>query len=568
MPVPSPNKGEVQADFISRCMRFLMGEDPKRDKKQALAIAYSQWRTKEDLNNVQLPNFHSDFRRILHTFIGQYGEAGVEKFDKFIEDNGLKLDKAYTPQAQFRESFNWTEPLISRYKQDKDAVYYKVVALTANVSMNNNDYSNYQNMQTAAPSLAYRPVNINHDPKRWLPFPRTRVDFTKAEDLSIEATLRVDNEDAWLQRKLDNGEIAQASIEARPDPEGIQHGYGFMGIALLERGVELPGDPLTEISPMFLNEKIGESMCKLINGKLTCNCNTITKEGENKTMSEVSKELSPPNTVTCPFCGQIDPLTGEDPAAQKCSKCGHGMRQTPNQDAHIGLQGGETKVDTLILNGPSNAVLPPKTVEPPVFKPEEMIAKMQRESAAQKAEQIKLEEQLEAKDVANKKLCEETRTQAARISDLDFDLKQHENKLRCLTESYDQMHKDFLRVDTERKFAFKERDESLVKLSSETTAKMNALREQSGLQVECAEANERVSKVASENLDLTRRLAEYSRKINERDVVLAEKTKLLTEKDAELTRQTEKIKKALKFQNWAWRELQRAGVAVVESVEP
>ena len=579
MPVPSPNKGEVQADFISRCMSFLMGEDPKRDKKQALAIAYSQWRTKEDLNNVQLPNFHSDFRRILHTFIGQYGEAGVEKFDKFIEDNGLKLDKAYTPQAQFKESFNWTEPLISKYKQDKDAVYYKVVALTANVSMNNNDYSNFQTMQTAAPSLAYRPVNINHDPKRWLPFPRTRVDFTKAEDLSIEATLRVDNEDAWLQRKLDNGEIAQASIEARPDPEGIQHGYGFMGIALLERGVELPGDPLTEISPMFLNEKIGESMCKLINGKLTCNCNTITKEGENKTMSEVSKELSPPNTVTCPFCGQIDPLTGEDPAVQKCSKCGHGMRQTPHQDAHIGLQGGEAIMEELKVqyaklqadSAEKEAVWVREKVERDVaikakdekiIEQSEKIARLTRDNLniQVKDEQRKvLEVKLGESNTLNEKLQGQNEAYARQIGDLEKDRNKAMTKVS-------QQNEKIAMLETEHEKLSREYNEESQKHAASETKALNETKERSRIQLENADLRTDIAKTTREISNLTERLASDAGKLyaaeNEKKVLVTK----LSEKDNELAKLNEKIKKALKFQNWAWRELQRANIFPTEAI--
>ncbi len=42
MPVPKPKKSETQDDFISRCISFLVGEG--KDKEQAAAIAYQQWR--------------------------------------------------------------------------------------------------------------------------------------------------------------------------------------------------------------------------------------------------------------------------------------------------------------------------------------------------------------------------------------------------------------------------------------------------------------------------------------------------------------------------------------------
>jgi chromosome segregation ATPase len=326
--------------------------------------------------------------------------------------------------------------------------------------------------------------------------------------------------------------------------------------------------------------------------------------------------------VTCPFCGQTDNITEKDPTAQKCSKCGHGMKQTPNQDAHVGLQGGEAFGDASFPDScfayvpdsakgsdgkKSDRKLPYKNAdgsvdlahvrnalarlnqtdgisadekariqtmlqnilkrESPEYNPEEMLAKLLKESAAQKAENLKLQEQVETVEKEKKKLQEEIRVQAGKLSDYEFDLKQRESKLKSLDESYQQLHKDFLRVDTERKFAFKERDEVQVKLAAEVQSKMNAIKEQSNLQIECAEANERVSKTASENLELSKKLAEYSRKVNDKDKVIAEKEKALSEKDADLTKMNDKVKKALRFQSWAWKELQKAGVAVVESAE-
>ena len=196
---------------------------------------------------------HADFTRIFSLFVRRYGALAKEKFDSFIEKNGLDILKAYNPKVQFKESFEWVEPLIQSYTTDSEAKYYLVRALTANISMNNNDYSDFAKMQSAAPTLSWRPVNLNHDHEKWLPYPRTRVDFSNANELSVEATLRVDNRDKWLQDKLDKNEIIHPSIEGRPSPTG---GYHFTGLALLEKGVELAGDPLTEILPLAFNESI------------------------------------------------------------------------------------------------------------------------------------------------------------------------------------------------------------------------------------------------------------------------------------------------------------------------
>lgn len=53
MPIPKPEKDEKQDEFISRCMIFhdeegkfnLKNED---ERKQALAICFSQWKRKDE----------------------------------------------------------------------------------------------------------------------------------------------------------------------------------------------------------------------------------------------------------------------------------------------------------------------------------------------------------------------------------------------------------------------------------------------------------------------------------------------------------------------------------------
>jgi len=295
-------------------------------------------------------DLHSDFQRIYQLFLKQFGEdEGPARFSVFIDSNELDPEKPYNPLLQFTESFQWVQPLIRYYKTDHEAKYYLVRALTANISMNHNDYSDYTKLKQAALSLSHRPVNINHNHSRWLPFPRTRVDFTRFDDMSVEATLRVDNEDAWLQQKLDAGDILHPSIEGRPEPEGMGEGWHFTGMALLEKGAHLPGDPLTEIKPIFF-ESVGNQVCKLVDGNVVCDdsCLTETQEvGErenkvkedNKEVSEIAKALPLPNSCTCPECGQIDRLTVEVCDRQKCSECGHQMSQTPSVPAHSGRSG-------------------------------------------------------------------------------------------------------------------------------------------------------------------------------------------------------------------------------------
>lgn len=46
MPIPKPQSGETQSEFISRCIEFLSDEGTPND--QAAAICYNQWRDKMD----------------------------------------------------------------------------------------------------------------------------------------------------------------------------------------------------------------------------------------------------------------------------------------------------------------------------------------------------------------------------------------------------------------------------------------------------------------------------------------------------------------------------------------
>jgi hypothetical protein len=260
--LPTPNQGESEQAFVSRCIPIVLRDGTAKDQKQAAAVCYSMFRHE---------NIHSDFERIIGLFFTRYkASEAIQKFSSFIFKNGLNLAKAYNPKVQFQESFEWIEPLIRPYKEDTEAKYYLVTALTADISMNNVDYGPEDRLAREDSSMNWRPVNINHDHSKWLPYPRTRVDFSAANEFSLEATLRVDNQDAWLQKMLDNGEIVHPSIEGRPHP--ISGRYHFTGLALLEKGVELPGSPLSEIVPLVFNESVGKSICEFKGGKMVCEC--------------------------------------------------------------------------------------------------------------------------------------------------------------------------------------------------------------------------------------------------------------------------------------------------------
>lgn len=44
MPLPTPRKDEKESAFISRCVSMETKAAPERDRKQVIAMCYSQWR--------------------------------------------------------------------------------------------------------------------------------------------------------------------------------------------------------------------------------------------------------------------------------------------------------------------------------------------------------------------------------------------------------------------------------------------------------------------------------------------------------------------------------------------
>ncbi|NOJ28296.1 MAG: hypothetical protein DA330_09835 [Nitrososphaera sp.] len=141
---------------------------------------------------------------------------------------------------------------------------WNIEAIHVIITGNNRKYTK-EELQVAARSLSYRPININHDESLWLPFNGYRpyaedsnsildMDFDPAK-LSVSGQIQV--VDAEVNEMIANGEITSLSIEQVPQSETTecsisgcvheQHGIVFTGIALLTSDV-LPGDSKTRIS--------------------------------------------------------------------------------------------------------------------------------------------------------------------------------------------------------------------------------------------------------------------------------------------------------------------------------
>ena len=245
----------------------------------------------------RMNTLHADFRKILDNFLNFFGrKIGQIKYRLFLKSYSLDETDSYASQIPMNEclngiceAFQWTKPFIEFLREDNGGKYYKVRALTANISMNHNDYSDRDKLEKSARTLTWRPLNINHDKSRFLPFPENRVDWAEFEDNAVETIIRIDNQQKDIQDKIDNGEIVNPSIEGRPiGGERTRDGvftpafWNYTALALLEKDLTLPGDPTTfGIEPLFINESLGRSLVESLS--------MDTNKPDEKTMSETEE---------------------------------------------------------------------------------------------------------------------------------------------------------------------------------------------------------------------------------------------------------------------------------------
>jgi hypothetical protein len=52
MPIPKPNSGESESEFMSRCVSFLVNEGT--DNEQAVAICSNEWNNKKSMKAAKL----------------------------------------------------------------------------------------------------------------------------------------------------------------------------------------------------------------------------------------------------------------------------------------------------------------------------------------------------------------------------------------------------------------------------------------------------------------------------------------------------------------------------------
>lgn len=137
--------------------------------------------------------------------------------------------------------------------EDKDfegAKIWKVEALHVITTRNKRKFTKAE-LESGGRSLSFRPLNINHDSSRQLPFPENAtlaMNFNESL-MAVEGKFRV--VDPTINAMIETGRINAVSVEQIPTLGETcdeilceQHGVAFIGMALLESDV-LPGDPQT-----------------------------------------------------------------------------------------------------------------------------------------------------------------------------------------------------------------------------------------------------------------------------------------------------------------------------------
>ena len=156
-------------------------------------------------------------------------------------------------QVAVSESFAWATqlwPLLKQFEND-GVSYYQVIASTADIKNRNGRIYTSEELKQAAASLSERPLNINHDPKRELPFPENQVVAARFESGHVECIIQV--ADPQVNEMIESRDIRAVSIEGMyldnskntSDTE-YPSSLHFQALALLTRD-DTPGDPNARI---------------------------------------------------------------------------------------------------------------------------------------------------------------------------------------------------------------------------------------------------------------------------------------------------------------------------------
>ncbi len=160
---------------------------------------------------------------------------------------------------------------------------FKVEAIHVTTTRNRRKFTKKE-LERAATSLSFRPLNINHDESQTLPFNKdgfllntTLAMQFNSEKNCVLGSIRVS--DLNTIHRIESRDLTTVSIEQMPTRGETcnvisceQHGVAFIGLALLEKDV-MPGDPNAKI----LTEKFtGEPIAELLVSDIQRECDNCT----------------------------------------------------------------------------------------------------------------------------------------------------------------------------------------------------------------------------------------------------------------------------------------------------
>jgi len=132
------------------------------------------------------------------------------------------------------------------------AIKWHVEAIHVTTTKNGRKFTSTE-LAEAGRSLSFRPLDINHEEDRVLPFPENKTLHMKynPEKMLVEGNISVS--DQLTNEMITSKRIEAVSIEQIPTSESCndilceQHGVAFIGLGLLERGI-VPGDGSARIT--------------------------------------------------------------------------------------------------------------------------------------------------------------------------------------------------------------------------------------------------------------------------------------------------------------------------------
>lgn len=151
--------------------------------------------------------------------------------------------------------FEFTEPVFTLKSEASDgAKLYDIKAISVTITGNRREYTKKE-LELGGRSLSFRPLNINHDHSRFLPYPESQTLVMDFDTTKMAVNGQMIIRDEWVNEQIRLGKIKKLSIEQIPTrgetcnlQKCTQHGIVFTAMALLTED-KVAGDMTTEIKP-------------------------------------------------------------------------------------------------------------------------------------------------------------------------------------------------------------------------------------------------------------------------------------------------------------------------------